>query len=408
VNETTPSPTPPAPRGSLLRWLAGANSRVAGWAASLSWGRLVLLFLLAVIVGAMLASQLNLRHDRVATRTGREGRVITIDPHEGIRIVEGRPATPAAPALPSSAAGGGVAAPAPPDAPGARRTDTIELDADDDEPAPRRVWTFRGLLGDLGRAGLVLLFAYLAAAKIVVGKVAQADAKVRDAEGAASREALQRQLVQARLQLLQAQVEPHFLFNTLAAVDFLIETDPPRASEMQKKLITYLRGAMPQMRQESSTLGRELKLACSYLDLIKMRIEERLEIAVEVPPELEAADFPPMMLQSLVENAIRHGIEPKAEGGTVTISARQQRDMLWVEVRDTGGGIADPERLESPAPGSGIGLQNIREGLALLYPGKGRLMLMSDEGGTRVRIGIEHRTAAAEPQPLGDPWEASA
>src|SRR6202008_337454 len=94
---------------------------------------------------------------------------------------------------------------------------------------------------------------------------------------AAEREAMERQLAQARLQVLQAQVEPHFLFNTLAAVDYLIETDPAPASQMQKKLITSLRGALPQMREESSTLGREVRLVSSYLDLIKMRVEERLE-----------------------------------------------------------------------------------------------------------------------------------
>src|SRR6185295_2268046 len=99
----------------------------------------------------------------------------------------------------------------------------------------------------------------------------------------------------------------------------------------------------------------------SYLDLIKMRIEERLEIDLQVPPELEAADFPPMMLQSLVENAVKHGIEPKPEGGKISLTARQQRGMLWVEVRDTGVGLVDTERLVEPAPGTGIGLQNIRE-----------------------------------------------
>jgi sensor histidine kinase YesM len=202
--------------------------------------------------------------------------------------------------------------------------------------------------------------------------------------------------VQARLQVLQAQVEPHFLFNTLAAVDYLIETDAPRASQMQKALITYLRGALPQMRQESSTLGREMRLVRSYLELIKMRIEDRLDLHYEVPTELETAEFPPMMLQSLVENAIKHGIEPKPEGGKLTVAARTQKGQLVVEVRDTGVGIVDLDRLEAPTSGTGIGLQNIRERLAMLYSGKAHLSLMSDSNsGTMVRISVPLRLSQA-------------
>jgi LytS/YehU family sensor histidine kinase len=259
------------------------------------------------------------------------------------------------------------------------------------------------VLGDLGGAAMVILFAYLAAAKIVMRKVAQADEKVRTAVDAAEREAMERQLVQARLQVLQAQVEPHFLFNTLAAVDYLIETNPSRASLMQKALITYLRGALPQMRQESSTLGRELRLIRSYLDLIKMRIEDRLEVEISVPGPLESAEFPPMMLQSLVENAIKHGIEPKPEGGKVTVAARLDGEQLWVEVRDTGFGVPRGDLLNGPTSGTGVGLRNIRERLSVLYPGKRRLTLHSDDiNGTVARIVVPYRAAttnAADFQP---------
>ncbi|MES3003701.1 MAG: sensor histidine kinase, partial [Pseudomonadota bacterium] len=218
--------------------------------------------------------------------------------------------------------------------------------------------------------------------------------KVRTAVDAAEREAMERQLVQARLQVLQAQVEPHFLFNTLSAVDYLIETEPSRASKMQKALITYLRGALPQMRQETSTLGREMRLIRSYLELIQMRIEERLQVDIAVPEGLESADFPPMMLQSLVENSIKHGIEPKSEGGTVRVAAGVQNAQLWVEVGDTGVGVPDGEILDGPTSGTGIGLQNIRERLAVLYPGKSRLMLRSDPAtGTVVRITVPYNVA---------------
>jgi sensor histidine kinase YesM len=147
------------------------------------------------------------------------------------------------------------------------------------------------------------------------------------------------------------------------------------------------------MRQESSTLGREVRLVSSYLELIKMRIEERLEVEIAIPETLQGAVFPPMMLQSLVENAIKHGIEPKPEGGKVRVAAGVQGTQLWVEVRDTGVGLPDGELLEGPTSGTGLGLQNIRERLAMLYPGKSRLMLMSDENGTVVRITVPYQVS---------------
>jgi LytS/YehU family sensor histidine kinase len=169
---------------------------------------------------------------------------------------------------------------------------------------------------------------------------------------------------------------------------------------MQKALITYLRGALPQMRQESSTLGREIKLVGSYLELIKMRIEDRLDVEIAVPEGLESAQFPPMMLQSLVENAIKHGIEPKPEGGKVRVAAGIHNAQLWVEVGDTGVGLPDGELLEGPTSGTGLGLQNIRERLAMLYPGKARLMLRSDDKtGTVVRITVPYQVAPEAPAP---------
>ena len=459
---TPETETPSQRRGALVAWLRGLHEQVASRVASLSWWRLGLLMLLMVVVGSILSNLLDLEHDvqRVATGERKAPVVVTLGGEDGVRVTKGgevvhppKPPTPPPPpetapgapgasgepslgevvreatrevtrevarevareaareaaregaADPGAAAGTEGKPAADESAKGKRRL--IRIEDDGVQYDTRRIWTFRGLLGDLGATLMILLIAYLLATKIVVRKVAQADAKVRTAEDAAGRAAMERQLVQAQLQVLQAQVEPHFLFNTLAAVDYLIETDPARASQMQKKLITYLRSALPQMRQESSTLGRELRLIRSYLDLIKMRIEERLEVEVEVADFLESAEFPPMMLQSLVENAIKHGIEPKPEGGKVSVSAKIQRGMLWVEVRDTGVGVVDTERLEAPTSGGGIGLQNIRERLAVLYPGKGRLTLMSDDStGTVVRIGVPYRDAdeteeAAEPQGQG-------
>jgi hypothetical protein len=396
-------------RSAILDWLVRFNSQVSQWASSMSWWRLIVLFLVILIAASIIGDLLRLKHDRVRVASTGKETVVTIGGPQGIRIVKGRRPTKVegAPAAPEAAPGTTVQPPAVPAVPpqagesaGSTANNEVGVDTDDDEEAlvGRQVMTLRGVLGDFGGVVLVILFAYLVAAKIVVKKVAQADAKVRTAVDAAEREAMERQLVQARLQVLQAQVEPHFLFNTLGAVDYLIETDPPRAAKMQKVLITYLRGALPQMRQESSTLGRELRLIKSYLELIKMRIEERLEVEIAVPEELETAEFPPMMLQSVVENAIKHGIEPKPQGGKVCVKAGVQNGQLWVEVSDTGVGLPDGELLEGPTSGTGLGLQNIRERLAMLYPGRTRLMVRSDPAtGTAVKITVPYRPGA-QPQ----------
>jgi signal transduction histidine kinase len=401
---------PSTTQAPLLGWLARVNTQVSQWAASMPWWRLIVLFLVITMAGSIIGDLLHLKHDRVRVAGPHKEMAVTIGGRNGIRIttVPPTPVVPDAPAAPnaSPATGPGAsgvenaAEKAEKAAEGGISVTGAGAGDDEDTPVTRQVFTVRGFLGDLGGVVMVILFAYLAAAKIVVRKVAQADAKVRNAVDAAEREAMERQLVQARLQVLQAQVEPHFLFNTLAAVDYLIETEPPRASRMQKALITYLRGALPQMRQESSTLGREIKLVSSYLELIKMRIEERLEVEVAVPETLQNAEFPPMMLQSLVENAIKHGIEPKPQGGKLRVAAGVQGTQLWVEVSDTGVGLPDGELLEGPTSGTGLGLQNIRERLAMLYPGKARLMLRSDPAtGTVVRISIPYQVA---PQAEGE------
>jgi hypothetical protein len=402
---TPPRSNPNTTRGSLIAWLADVNRQVSQWASSMSWGRLIVLFLLILIAAAIIGDVLHLEHDRVRVPGRGKDLVVNIGGKDGIRIIQGKDGRIVVPKSPKDAADPDNPNPNPNPLP-------RDADADDEEVAlvGRQVVTFRGILGDLGSVLIVILFAYLTAAKIVVKKVAQADAKVRSAVDAAEREAMERQLVQARLQVLQAQVEPHFLFNTLSAVDYLIETEPPRASRMQKALINYLRGALPQMRQESSTLGRELRLIKSYLELIKMRIEDRLDVEIAVPEGLESAQFPPMMLQSLVENAIKHGIEPKPEGGKVRVAAGIHNAQLWVEVSDTGVGVPDGDLLDGPTSGTGIGLQNIRERLAVLYPGKSRIMLKSDPAtGTVVRISVPYQVgpdvvaADAAGEPSGRP-----
>jgi len=225
------------------------------------------------------------------------------------------------------------------------------------------------------------------------GKV-QAEAKAAQATEVAESESLKRQVVEARMAAMQAQVEPHFLFNTLASIEHLIETDPPRAGKMQRNLISLLRASMPTMREANAQgtrdLGRELAMIRPYLEILKVRMEDRLQTEVRVSDGLLSAEFPPMMLQSLVENAIKHGLEPKADGGLLTVSAEIVHGNLAVTVADTGLGFG-----KSATAGTGIGLSNIRERLALLYGNKASLVLTEPAtGGTSVTITVPYVSRA--------------
>lgn len=180
------------------------------------------------------------------------------------------------------------------------------------------------------------------------------------AESKCRREGLEGQMVEARLSALQAQIEPHFLFNTLANVKRLYETTPARGREMLSSLIGYFRAALPSMRQSGSTVEREFDLARSYLTILKMRMGERLRFDIGVESGLEQVKMPPMVLATLVENAVKHGLSPLPEGGRIEVSARRDGGDLVVEVRDDGAGF-------SAAGGSGVGLANTRSRLSALY-----------------------------------------
>ena len=231
------------------------------------------------------------------------------------------------------------------------------------------VRTYRERSGDWMMSFALLLILTGIIVKVVLGGKKRAERRAQVATATAAEEGLKRQLVEAQLKTMQAQVEPHFLFNTLASVDYLIETDPATASKMQKNLIQYLRSALPQMREGSTTLGKEVQLCRAYLEILKFRMEDRLRYTVTIPQGLMSAQFPPMMLQSLVENSIKHGLEPKPEGGAVTISADIVDGRLRVTVADSGLGFAAASR-----PGTGVGLANVRERLSALYGGRARLV----------------------------------
>jgi LytS/YehU family sensor histidine kinase len=192
-----------------------------------------------------------------------------------------------------------------------------------------------------------------------------------DEEGTAQ-ESLTAQMTQARLSALQAQIEPHFLFNTLANVKRLYETAPSRGREMLSSLIGYLRAALPTMRQSGSSLRRELELARSYLTILQMRMGERLRFSIEAPEALLDVEVPPLVLGTLIENALKHGLAPLPEGGTLLIRAVREADHLRIEVHDNGRGFYGQG-------GSGVGLANTRSRLAALYGGGASLQLAANQ-----------------------------
>jgi signal transduction histidine kinase len=241
------------------------------------------------------------------------------------------------------------------------------------------------------------LFWILASAivKITYKRQIQAEAQAAQAVETAEAEALKRQVVEARMAAMQAQVEPHFLFNTLASIDHLIEVDPQRASQMQKNLIALLRASMPTLREASDggvrELGRELAMVRPYLEILNVRMEERLATSIDVPDGLLSAEFPPMMLQTLVENAIKHGLEPKPDGGRLDVKAEVVHGRLVVTVADTGLGFGRGE-----TAGTGVGLANVRERLALRYGTKATLTIAENPGGgTVATIALPYRPIEA-------------
>ena len=187
------------------------------------------------------------------------------------------------------------------------------------------------------------------------------------------RSELERQALDARLNLLQAQVAPHFLFNTLANVQALVDAGSPRASAVLGSLIAYLRAAVPRLNESATTLGQELQLVRAYLELMHMRMPDRLQFEVRADEAALTLHCPPMTLLTLVENAVRHGIDPSEEGGRIDIEVRRQGDRCIVIVSDTGVG------LRQTGHGPGTGLATLRERLKLTFGGDAQLRLSAME-----------------------------
>lgn len=186
---------------------------------------------------------------------------------------------------------------------------------------------------------------------------------------------IERQAVQAQLQLLQAQIEPHMLFNTLANLQGLIAVDPPQAQRMLDQLIQYLRATLGAARASSATLEQEFGLMQAYLGLMQVRMGSRLRFSLRLPPDLARLAVPPMLLQPLVENAIKHGLEPKVEGGHLEIEARREGNELVLQVGDDGLGLDE----HAATAGTRTGISNIRERLQALYGPRASLALESGQ-----------------------------
>jgi hypothetical protein len=201
----------------------------------------------------------------------------------------------------------------------------------------------------------------------------------------------EKELTAAKLSLLHAQVEPHFLYNTLASAQYLTRTDPALADQMLGNLITYLRHSLPRTDTAPSTLGEEVERARAYLEILKIRMGQRLQLQIDVPAALLGMPFPAMMLQTLVENAIKHGLEPRTAGGTVWILAKESEGRVAVTVADDGQGLG-----ASTTSGTGIGLKNVRERLRLAYGNAASLNVVANfPSGVAATITVPAVTEAA-------------
>jgi sensor histidine kinase YesM len=196
----------------------------------------------------------------------------------------------------------------------------------------------------------------------------------------------EKQLVQAQMRMLQAQIEPHFLFNTLANIQSLIAKSPDRANLMMDNFIAYLRQSLTASRSQEGTVQQEIDLVRHYLDLIKIRMAERLSFAFDIDPLLSRAPLPPMLLQPIVENAIKHGLEPKEEGGYISIRGERidAGSRIRFTIADNGLGFG----ANADSAGTGLGLINLRERLKVLYDGAATMEITDVDPGTKVTITV--------------------
>lgn len=233
---------------------------------------------------------------------------------------------------------------------------------------------------------LLAIFGLVTAVFMIVVLVAGERRIARETLAARQQEqfaAAGRLVAEARLSALQAQIEPHFLYNTLANVVSLIDTRPAQAKRMLERFIDYLRASLAVSRAGDATVGAELDLAGTYLDVLAVRLGERLRWRIDASHACRALPVAPMLIQPLVENAVMHGIEPKVEGGEIVLRASCEDGMLRIEVCDSGRGlVAAP-----PRPGGGVGLSNLRDRLRQMHGSGASLQLIENPtGGVTSRL----------------------
>lgn len=226
-----------------------------------------------------------------------------------------------------------------------------------------------------GYVALTVMGLLLAPWIAVGAMLKQRDAFAREQQLAfdLERSELERKALDTRLRLLQAQVEPHFLFNTLANVQALVDAGSPQASKVLASLIAYLRAAIPRIHDATTTIGREVELVRAYLELMHMRMPDRLQYAIHLDPAASALACPTMMLLTLVENAIRHGIDPSEEGGRIDVDVWIRDGRCRVRVLDNGVGF------KKLGGGLGTGLSTLRERLKLAFGNDAKLELTAVE-----------------------------
>jgi len=211
-----------------------------------------------------------------------------------------------------------------------------------------------------------------------------ADSEARIQEEKIKRLTSEKKAAEANLKLLQAQIEPHFLFNTLSNVLSLLDTDSDKGKSMLVDFIQYLRASLSKIREQKATLGQEMEMIQAYLNIFKVRMGDRLHYKIDLPENLKSNIFPPMLIQPLVENAIKHGLEPKVDGGEIFISGKASDGRLRLEVVDTGDGFKGGKNI-------GMGLSNIRERLQSIYGKSGRLILEENQPhGLKATIEVPH------------------
>lgn len=257
---------------------------------------------------------------------------------------------------------------------------------------------YRAGVGSLLILAFIPLFVMVLISKVFIGRARRSQDLAESTRKEAEQHNFNRQLTEARLQALQAQVEPHFLYNTLANVQALTEVDPPAANKMVGHLIQYLRASLPRMREAVSTVAQEVELTEAYLNILKMRMGDRLAFSINISDAAKSISFPPLMLPSLVENAVKHGLEPQREGGRIDIVATVEGDKLSLRVEDSGRGFSKT----GETVGGGVGLPNIRERLAALYGDAAKLTLEANpDKGVVARILMPATTAASNAQAAG-------